>query len=252
VSADTIVPGITNPQNLNRYSYVTNNPLRYIDPSGHARIENEFGGGCSTSGYCGGTIYSPPPSPVNYCDTHPNACSGPGNNGGSSGGSSDDGGGAGKPLFSPANTENSYCGGGSNGWYNFFDCGANITQDLALAIDTPFAALDVWLITLGCFDGPGGCLAGALVADTVFNVTGANLDETVLSAASAGFSVFADASDDGRLGESSVVSVVAAAGGAFSPDPILDFAIDGFGAGYNHEIKPISNFIPFIQSLFSH
>ncbi len=35
LSADTIVPGAGNPQNLNRFSYVANNPLRYIDPSGH-------------------------------------------------------------------------------------------------------------------------------------------------------------------------------------------------------------------------
>ncbi len=35
LSADTIVPGYANPQNLNRFSYVTNNPLRYIDPTGH-------------------------------------------------------------------------------------------------------------------------------------------------------------------------------------------------------------------------
>ncbi len=35
LSADSIVPGAANPQNLNRYSYVMNNPLRYIDPSGH-------------------------------------------------------------------------------------------------------------------------------------------------------------------------------------------------------------------------
>ena len=82
VSADTIVPSYANPQNLNRYSYVANNPLRYIDPTGHARLENEFGGGCSTSGYCESTPYSPPPPPVNYCDAHPNACGGPGNNGG--------------------------------------------------------------------------------------------------------------------------------------------------------------------------
>jgi RHS repeat-associated protein len=35
LSADTVVPGVSNPQNLNRFSYVRNNPLRYIDPSGH-------------------------------------------------------------------------------------------------------------------------------------------------------------------------------------------------------------------------
>jgi RHS repeat-associated protein len=36
VSADTVVPEPGNPQALNRYAYVTNNPLRYTDPSGHA------------------------------------------------------------------------------------------------------------------------------------------------------------------------------------------------------------------------
>ena len=35
ISADTIVPGAANPQAYNRYSYVLNNPLRYIDPTGH-------------------------------------------------------------------------------------------------------------------------------------------------------------------------------------------------------------------------
>jgi len=32
---DTIVPGAGNPQALNRYSYVLNNPMTYNDPSGH-------------------------------------------------------------------------------------------------------------------------------------------------------------------------------------------------------------------------
>ena len=41
LSADTIVPGYANPQNLNRFSYVTNNPLRYIDPTGHRRCESD-------------------------------------------------------------------------------------------------------------------------------------------------------------------------------------------------------------------
>lgn len=35
ISADTIVPDPRNPQSLNRYSYVINNPLSYIDPTGH-------------------------------------------------------------------------------------------------------------------------------------------------------------------------------------------------------------------------
>jgi len=35
LSADSIVPSYANPQSLNRMSYVTNNPLRYTDPTGH-------------------------------------------------------------------------------------------------------------------------------------------------------------------------------------------------------------------------
>ena len=35
ISADTLVPQAGNPQDLNRYAYVRNNPLRYTDPSGH-------------------------------------------------------------------------------------------------------------------------------------------------------------------------------------------------------------------------
>jgi len=35
ISADTIAPGLENPQNRNRYSYALNNPLKYTDPTGH-------------------------------------------------------------------------------------------------------------------------------------------------------------------------------------------------------------------------
>lgn len=35
IQADTLVPDFTNPQSLNRYAYVFNNPLRYMDVTGH-------------------------------------------------------------------------------------------------------------------------------------------------------------------------------------------------------------------------
>ena len=56
LSADTIVPNYTNPQGLNRFSYVINNPLLYVDPTGHAYcdyIDNnnaeDCGGGLANS-----------------------------------------------------------------------------------------------------------------------------------------------------------------------------------------------------------
>jgi hypothetical protein len=35
ISADSIVPDLFDPQSLNRYSYCLNNPLKFVDPSGH-------------------------------------------------------------------------------------------------------------------------------------------------------------------------------------------------------------------------
>ncbi len=38
-SPDTIIPDPANPQSLNRYSYVYNNPLRFVDPSGYDPLD---------------------------------------------------------------------------------------------------------------------------------------------------------------------------------------------------------------------
>jgi RHS repeat-associated protein len=52
LSADSIVPDTANPQALNRYSYAYNNPLRYVDPSGHKPLLDPFSG-CSEAGCSG-------------------------------------------------------------------------------------------------------------------------------------------------------------------------------------------------------
>lgn len=36
--ADTVTPNVYDPQSLNKFIYVNNNPLKYIDPSGHLKI----------------------------------------------------------------------------------------------------------------------------------------------------------------------------------------------------------------------
>lgn len=45
ISPDPFVPSAGNPQSLNRYSYVLNNPQGYIDPSGHFYMSKSGGGG---------------------------------------------------------------------------------------------------------------------------------------------------------------------------------------------------------------
>jgi RHS repeat-associated protein len=58
LSADTIIPSYTNPQNLNRYSYVLNNPLRYSDPTGNRECDYD----------CQVEYYRADPDYEHYCE----------------------------------------------------------------------------------------------------------------------------------------------------------------------------------------
>ncbi len=51
ISPDTLVPDLTDPQAWNRYSYVRNNPINLIDPSGHCWGPASFIRGWTALGY---------------------------------------------------------------------------------------------------------------------------------------------------------------------------------------------------------
>jgi RHS repeat-associated protein len=71
ISADTIVPDPTNPQQYNRYSYVLNNALRYTDPSGHSCYNPSMGGPCILSDGTGNNMSRlPHPLPPKNLITH--------------------------------------------------------------------------------------------------------------------------------------------------------------------------------------
>ncbi len=74
ISPDTIVPDPMDPQALNRYSYVRNNPIIYTDPTGHAwwndwwtDLKNDWGWGRDTSaGSTGSSASSNNFAPADY------------------------------------------------------------------------------------------------------------------------------------------------------------------------------------------
>jgi len=68
-SPDTMIPSAQGVQAWDRYAYVNNNPVRYMDPTGHMRVEDPGSKkGCSDPKYCENgkpkTYSNPPPQPT--------------------------------------------------------------------------------------------------------------------------------------------------------------------------------------------
>jgi RHS repeat-associated protein len=249
LSADSIVPNPSNPQDLNRFSYVRNNPLRYIDPSGHVacRTKEE----CQEMGTTpGGGFCKPQPNPdsggtstrrdrraggevdsdfailppLNPGGGPPSANPDPGSEGNNNE--------PGDIIYGTYSNRNRY-----NDIVDFLYDAATLSQNIATLIDIPFAITEVIFMTGECIAAPpGGCVTGALMGEAAFNLTGANALETGFSGASLALTFTADLMDDGKLGEATSTSFVTFLAGGLMFDPIGDVIIDGYASGYSNGI----------------
>ena len=208
---DTLIPDLSNPQSWNRYSYVTNRPVNFNDPTGHVMSQGDGGGNDSVD-----------------CKKYPQYC----NDGTPK--SADEllkmrNKKGGDPPESSIEHQFSsdYCE------QSALTCWANFSQDVATTIDFIFAGVEVVLVVEGCLVGPEGCAGGLLASWLVWNF-GPNQLEASLSGVSLALTALDDYLDDQEFGESTSASLTTFLVGGVSPDPIADLIIDGYASGYNH------------------
>jgi RHS repeat-associated protein len=90
---DTMVPSPLNPQAFNRYSYGYNNPVRYLDPTGHIPCEDpdDCNPGQGGDDQPGDDPNVQPPAEPPYCEQYPEQCMTPVADDGGGQGDGDDG-----------------------------------------------------------------------------------------------------------------------------------------------------------------
>jgi RHS repeat-associated protein len=205
---DSIVPDLNNPQHLNRYAYVVNNPMRNNDPSGHMCSDPEVSLKSQTCDGSGATKVG------DRIITSVNK----------------GGGKAPQAPAAPTQTAKDKLVDNINGTAAFF-------QFLALVIDVPIGGAEI--ITAGIACGVTievGCIPGAgeviLDFDLIYNTTPLGPAETGFSFISSALTITADFLDDGKFGEATNTAIFTFLAGAINPDPALDAAIDLYGMGY--------------------
>jgi hypothetical protein len=147
-----------------------------------------------------------------------------------------------------------YCGGIGN-TVDLLNCGSMAAQDIATLHDLVGTGILFSTTVAGCFmGGVVGCKADLAEGILLWN-SGLNVAETGASNISAILSVSADYIDDGKLGDTTATTVVAASAGMKAVDPFSDLLIDGYGSGYNHGLFPgviqiTNNVRAFFQNIF--
>jgi RHS repeat-associated protein len=261
IQPDPIVPNPLSPADWNRYAYVRDNPLKYIDPSGLKPCDGEIFDTCGK--------------------TQPSTGGGNGSMwGGRNGGGGDDdeedesGGGsdntdsrrhkASAPL-SLGVCWGTFCTGGADyahWWWNWYlprmpgffasdlrSISAFMT-DAGLVVSSLGAGLEIGLTSAGFLlgelvggGGPAGAAAGWKAGNMVYS-TSLNYADTGLGVGAAATSLVADlvesvshAADAGlvvTLSDSTVTSLATGFSGAVIPSGVADAVIDAYASGALH------------------